>query len=235
MKIGVISDVHNNLLALKTIIEKFKIEKVDKILCAGDLLGLGPNPNEVINYVMNLDNFHCVLGNHDRYLTEGLPNTFPNEEKMDEEEYEHHKWEHNLLTEESKKYLNNLPLFKEIIIGKYKILLIHYFLDDNQKYINIMKDYLEFNVKDKEYDIIIFGHDHRRIIQKAKNTLLINPGSLGCPSKEKNITRGLILDIYEDIFIEEINCDYDVNKVIDEMDKLNYPSKDTIKKYFYGL
>ena len=98
-----------------------------------------------------------------------------------------------------------------------------------------MKDYLEFNVKDKEYDIIIFGHDHRRIIQKAKNTLLINPGSLGCPSKEKNITRGLILDINEDIFIEEINCDYDVNKVIDEMDKLNYPSKDTIKKYFYGL
>ena len=234
MKIGVISDVHNNLLALKTIIEKFNNEKVDQILCAGDLLGLGPNPNEVINCVMNLDNFYCVLGNHDRYLTEGLPNTFPNEEKMDKEEYEHHKWEHNLLTDESKKYLNNLPLFKEIIIGKYKILLIHYFLDDNQKYINIMKDYLEFNVKDKEYDIIIFGHDHRRIIQKINNTLLINPGSLGCPSKDKNIARGLILDINEDIFIKEINCDYDVNKVIDEMDELNYPSKDTIKKIFYG-
>ena len=235
MKRGVISDVHNNLLALKTIIEKFKIEKVDKILCAGDLLGLGPNPNEVINYVMNLDNFYCVLGNHDRYLTEGLPNIFPNEEKMDKEEYEHHKWEHNLLDEEAKKYLNNFPLFKELIIGKYKILLIHYFLDDNQKYINIIKDYLEFNVKDKEYDIIIFGHYHRRVIQKAKNTLLINPGSLGCPSKEKNIARELILDINEDIFIKKINCDYDVNKVIYEMDKLNYPSKDTIKKYFYGI
>lgn len=235
MKIGVISDVHNNLLALKTIIEKFKIEKVDKILCAGDLLGLGPNPNEVINYVMNLANFYCVLGNHDRYLTEGLPNNFPNEEKMDKEEYEHHKWEHNLLTDKSKKYLNNLPLFKELIIGKYKILLIHYFLNDNQKYINIMKDYLEFNVKDKEYDIIIFGHDHRRVVQKINNTLLINPGSLGCPSKEKNIARGLILDINENIIIKEINIEYDVNKVIKEMDELNYPSKDTIKKYFYGI
>lgn len=234
MKIGVISDVHNNLLALKTIIEKFKIEKVDKILCAGDLLGLGPNPSEVINYVMNLDNFYCVLGNHDMYLTKGLPKTFPNEEKMDKEEYEHHKWEHNLLNEEEKEYLNNLPLFKEIIIGKYKILLIHYFLDDNQKYINIIKDYLEFITKDKEYDIIIFGHDHRRIIQKINNTLLINPGSLGCPSKDKNIARGLILDINENINVKEIDVEYDVDKVIKKMDSLNYPSKDIIKKIFYG-
>ena len=29
MKIGIISDVHNNLLALKTIIEKFNNEKVE--------------------------------------------------------------------------------------------------------------------------------------------------------------------------------------------------------------
>ena len=234
MKIGIISDVHNNLLALKTIIEKFKIEKVDQILCAGDLLGLGPNPSEVINCVMNLDNFDCVLGNHDVYLTKGLPKTFPNEEKMDKEEYEHHKWEHNLLDEKEKEYLLKLPLYKEIIINKHKILLVHYFYNDNKKYIDILKDYSNINLDDKDYDIIIFGHDHKRVIKEINNKLLINPGSLGCPSKDKNIARGLILDINENINVKEIDIEYDVDKVIKKMDSLNYPSKDIIKKIFYG-
>ena len=67
MKIGIISDIHSNLEALKTIINKFNEENVDIILCAGDLIGLGPNPNEVIEYLMTLSNFISVLGNHEFY------------------------------------------------------------------------------------------------------------------------------------------------------------------------
>ena len=64
---------------------------------------------------------------------------------------------------------------------------------------------------------------------------MINPGSLGCPSKDKNIARGLILDINKNINIKEIDIKYDINKVIKEMDELNYPSKEIIKKIFYGI
>lgn len=235
MRIGIISDVHNNLLALKTIIEEFNKEKVERVLCAGDLLGLGPNPSEVIQYVMNLDNFYSVLGNHDRYLIDGLPTVFPNEEKMDIEECEHHKWEHKLLSQDEREYLLKLPLYKELTIENYNILLIHYFLDENNKYINIEKDYTSLNLYDEKYNLIIFGHDHKRVIKKEKDKFLINPGSLGCPSKDKNIARGLILDINKNINIKEIDIKYDINKVIKEMDELNYPSKEIIKKIFYGI
>lgn len=239
MKIGIISDIHNNLEALKKVIERFDKENVDKILCAGDLIGLGPNPNEVIEYLMKLSNFESVLGNHDRYLLEGLPSVFPNEERMEEEEYKHHLWEHRLLSEKSKEYLKSLPLLKTLIVGDYKVKLLHYCMDENNKYVNYTRSPSLQDLKKmyKKYlcDIIIFGHDHNRIIIKDKETIFINPGSLGCPSKDKNIARGIILEINETITIKEVDEIYDVNKVVNKMDEINYPSKEEIKKYFYGI
>lgn len=42
MKIGVISDVHSNIDALKKVFEKFEEMKIDKVICLGDVIGIGP-------------------------------------------------------------------------------------------------------------------------------------------------------------------------------------------------
>ena len=193
MKIGIISDIHSNLEALKTIINKFNEENVDIILCAGDLIGLGPNPNEVVEFVSNLDNFICVLGNHDRYLLEGLPSSFPNKENMSKDEKEHHEFLHKLLSEKSKEYIKSLPLFKELKINNYTLTLLHYCMDDNNKYTNY-KHNPSFNDLEEMFnkynsDIIIYGHNHSQLIIEENNKYFINPGSLGCPSKLKNLVR----------------------------------------------
>lgn len=39
MNIGIISDIHGNIDALDTVLEKLKKEKVDKIICLGDFIG----------------------------------------------------------------------------------------------------------------------------------------------------------------------------------------------------
>ena len=44
MKIGVITDIHNNLIALKTVVEELQKQKCDKIICCGDIIGIGPYP-----------------------------------------------------------------------------------------------------------------------------------------------------------------------------------------------
>lgn len=38
MKIGIISDIHGNIVALDTVLENLKCENVEKIICLGDLI-----------------------------------------------------------------------------------------------------------------------------------------------------------------------------------------------------
>lgn len=65
MKIGIISDIHSNLEALEAVLEALKKENVDRILCLGDLVGYGPDPNDCIDRVMEASDV-VLAGNHDQ-------------------------------------------------------------------------------------------------------------------------------------------------------------------------
>ena len=79
MKIGIVNDIHNNLIALEAVLNKIENE-CDMIICSGDIIGIGPYPEETVQKVMQIENLIAVKGNHEKYLIEGLPNDFPNEE-----------------------------------------------------------------------------------------------------------------------------------------------------------
>ena len=64
MRYLLLSDVHSNLEALYTCLE-LAAGKYDTAVCLGDLVGYGPNPNEVIDKVQNLCQ-PVIRGNHDK-------------------------------------------------------------------------------------------------------------------------------------------------------------------------
>ena len=51
-------------------------------------------------------------------------------------------------------------------------------------------------------DIIIYGHNHNRSIIEYKGKFYINPGSLGCPSKDKDVARAVILVVEDNVEYE---------------------------------
>ena len=64
MQLAVISDIHSNLQALEKALGAIRERGVDEVLCLGDLVGYGANPNECVKLVQE----HCatvLLGNHD--------------------------------------------------------------------------------------------------------------------------------------------------------------------------
>ena len=65
MKIGVIADIHSNYFALRTVFD-FLEDKIDALICAGDFVGYGPQPQECIEAFedFSLPIYFC-LGNHD--------------------------------------------------------------------------------------------------------------------------------------------------------------------------
>jgi len=62
MKFGIISDIHSNAEAMDGVLEH--MEEVDEIICLGDIVGYGADPNYCIKRIKDL-NCKCIGGNHD--------------------------------------------------------------------------------------------------------------------------------------------------------------------------
>ena len=115
MKYAIISDIHANLEALTKAMSIIKEKQVDEIVCLGDVVGYGANPNECVDIVRS----NCsavVLGNHDEAaLDPAGPHDFnPIAQKAIE-------WTAAQLTDESLSFLSARPMVDK----KENILLVH--------------------------------------------------------------------------------------------------------------
>lgn len=54
MKIGVITDIHSNIDALNAVLNKFQEIQVDKIICCGDIIGIGVDPEETVQALLRI-------------------------------------------------------------------------------------------------------------------------------------------------------------------------------------
>lgn len=62
MRYAIVSDIHGNLESLQKALSLVRPD--DKVLCLGDIVGYGPNPNECVRMIRDRAT-HVVLGNHD--------------------------------------------------------------------------------------------------------------------------------------------------------------------------
>lgn len=240
MKIGVISDIHSNIIALNAVLDFFKKQRIDSFICCGDIIGIGPYPEQTVSCIKELPNLTIVAGNHEVYLKNALKAGTFSDKDISIEEQKQKKWECDKLSSSSIKFICDLPLKSELIIKGKKITVMHYAMNENNDFINIIKepsgDDLSRMFNDEKADIFVFGHDHKQTIQKFKNKLFVNFGSVGCPSKLKNIARAGILNfIDDDVTVTPVNVTYDVEKVFDDMERFNFPSYKIIKKIFFGI
>ena len=65
MRQALISDIHSNLEALSTVLADIARQKIDRIVCLGDIVGYGPNPCECLDLIIAKSDL-TILGNHDQ-------------------------------------------------------------------------------------------------------------------------------------------------------------------------
>jgi putative phosphoesterase len=115
MRIAVISDIHANLEALTRTFDLIDRESVEEIVCLGDLVGYGANPNECLELVRS----KCasvIKGNHDEAMVNpGIVETFT------ELARESASWTRRQLNAGALEYLASLPLK----ISKQNVLFVH--------------------------------------------------------------------------------------------------------------
>lgn len=64
MRYAVLSDIHGNLEALQAVLRTPGLTSADRILCLGDIVGYGANPQECIDLLRQREAI-CIAGNHD--------------------------------------------------------------------------------------------------------------------------------------------------------------------------
>lgn len=225
MRYAIISDIHSNLEALESVLNQIKIERVDKILCLGDIVGYGPNPNECIDLIRE----KCALfltGNHDHACVEPAELVYFNRFAK-----EAINWTLKELTKTSLEFLANFS-FIGTIDGLH---LTHAnpYLPENWDYI-LSIDEAIFNFSKFGEQICFIGHSHQPITyiedDKQKYTFkhdsevqllencryIINVGSVGQPRDNNPASAFGLVDTSKKSY-ELIRTGYNVEKTHKKM------------------
>ena len=190
----ILSDIHANWEALEAVVAR-AAGSYDRIVCCGDLIGYGPDPNRVLDWARSNVQF-VVRGNHDKAAV-GLENL----EWFNPVARTAALWTLNELTPENFEYTKGLPK-GPLSIDKYQI--AHGSPLDEDEYVVGESDAEQaFAYLDR--DVAFFGHTHvqggfaliRRRVRELEGPVpesleatldldpdaayLINPGSIGQP------------------------------------------------------
>ncbi len=233
-KIAIISDIHGNLEALKTVLNDIKEKNIDEIICLGDIVAKGTHPNECIDLIRK--HCHVVLkGNTDRFISEETDKSNTNDLT-----HKRWKWNRDLVTKENLLYLKSLPFSYEFYLEDQLVRMFHATptKDDcivsQLTSIDIKKTQFEpsNHTSNKKADIVFYGHTHIQLMERLYCRTLINVGSVG---NSLDLIRDLDFDsnvaqttqahyvILESnnhtLNIQFVSVPYDINKELEDVEK----------------
>lgn len=173
MKLGIISDIHGNYIALEACLGALEKERVDKIFCLGDTIGYLPLGNEVLDTITR-NGILCIKGNHEamllgEILLEGRKDKIYGISSLQTTIHESHI-----------ERIRRFPISNELCINGKKILFIHGGPNDYlMEY--VYEDYDMTHFGHLSYDTFFIGHTHFPFIYESPALKVINVGSCGLP------------------------------------------------------
>ncbi|MFW5917574.1 MAG: metallophosphoesterase family protein [Halorubrum sp.] len=220
MKVGLISDVHANLPALEAVLDD--MPAVDRIACAGDVIGYCPWPAECVDTVRDVATA-TVRGNHDR--TVETPERY-RANRMAEAGLEHAK---RTLSDDQLAWLRGLPRTETFAGDRY--LLVHSHPDAEREDAYVYPE--EFSTVDRytdDYDGIVLGHTHVQGARSVGGGLVVNPGSVGQPRDGDPDAGYAVLDTRtDDVDLRRVA--YDVDRVSEAVADADLPERTATRLY----
>ncbi len=225
MRVGVLADIHSNLVALESVLED--IPSVDAFVCAGDVVGYNPWPAECVDALRGetdaagldtvpppfADGVPTVEGNHDRMVTSGR--TFRGNH-MARAGVQHTESE---LDENQLAWLQGLPRERTLYDGRLKI--VHGHPRDPDRY-TYPRDFSPRLLEDE--DVLVMGHTHVQHYEQYSEGVVMNPGSVGQPRDEDPRAAYAVLDL-DSLAVEEYRVEYDVDRVQEAIDAAGLPRR----------
>jgi predicted phosphodiesterase len=189
----ILSDIHANLEALQAVLDDAR-GRYDGILCLGDLVGYGADPNAIVEWTR--ENVAVVIrGNHDRASAAEDPSGFDTIDTFNPAAQTSAHWTRRTLLPEHRTYLEALPRGPLPYQG---VDLVHGSPADEDEYVVTVGDAAPL-LATLGAPLTFFGHTHKqggfRLSRRTTKMLppeftlelepdyfyLVNPGSVGQP------------------------------------------------------
>lgn len=175
MRIMVVSDLHSNHTALSRVLSD--AGDFDAVLCPGDVVGYGPDPNECVEALMRLP-ARCVAGNHDMAAVTG------NVSHLNRYAAEAISINRELLRPRALQWLRGLPTHLQMEAEGRRIAVFHGSPDDptwEYLYPPEAAERAEGFFIRTGADVIVHGHTHIPFVLRRGGSVFLNPGSVGQP------------------------------------------------------
>jgi len=210
MKVGVISDVHANRVALDAVLAD--MPAVDALLSAGDVVGYNPWPAECVAALRRRD-VPSVMGNHDRAVAGGTAFRF---NSMARAGVEHARDE---LSDDQQAWLADRPDSLRAFDGRVRV--VHGHPEDPDRY-TYPEDFSPDMLGDEE--VLVMGHTHVQHHEVYDEGIVMNPGSVGQPRDGDPRAAYAVLDL-DDHSVAEHRVGYDVEAVQAAVREAGLPEK----------
>jgi putative phosphoesterase len=213
MKIAIISDLHGNYEALRSLAEKY-----DELWVLGDLVNYGPEPGAVVDFVKT-NGTVVMRGNHDHAIAYDVdPRCTARYQKMAELT---RRYTASVLKKEQKEFLRQLPLNLELKRQDTRFYLCH--AKPSDPLYGYCPEQSEEWVKELDHvsaDVLLVGHTHTPFVRQIGNRLVVNPGSLGQPKTGKS---DACYAVWEDGSFQLKSFPYAVEETIGRLKALAFP------------
>ena len=210
MKVGVVSDIHGNRVALDAVLSA--MPAVDRLVCAGDVVGYNPMHGACVD-AMRERSVPSVMGNHDRAVVENSGFGF---NSMAGAGVEHAR---ETLTDDQQAWLAALPDERTVFDGRVK--LVHGHPDDPDRYTYPGAFGPEL-LGDEE--VLVLGHTHVQAHERFEDGIVLNPGSVGQPRDGDPRAAFAVLDM-ESLSVTEHRVEYDIDRVRAAVDEADLPAE----------
>ena len=222
MRIGLLADVHGNIHGLNACFDELARAKVDKLFCAGDVIGYYPFVNEVIDALKGKD-VVTIKGNHEAYFLGEIPVT--------QERYQQYSldWVEKNISVENREFIAQLPESHQIVIDGLKLIMFHGSPWSLEDYV-----YPNYEFFDRflgfDADFIVLGQTHIPMLRRVGSVTIVNPGSCGQPRDYNPLASCAVLDT-ETGEVDFRRTVYDVEAVCEKVREEGlWPSLATILK-----
>jgi predicted phosphodiesterase len=239
MRLAVLSDIHANLAALEAV--RDDMPAVDEVWVLGDIVGYGPQPNEVIAALQEMG-ARSVMGNHDGAAIGTVDVSWFNPDAG-----RAIGWTSDVIDDNSRAYLGSLPEVRRdgdmtAVHGSPR--------DPTWEYIT-GPDVAGANLASFDTRICLHGHTHVPIVFRAdegsvemvtatpgapvtisEGRLLLNPGSVGQPRDGDPASSYAVLDT-EAGSAEFHRVGYDIDRTQRLMRDVDLPPR-LVERLRYG-
>jgi predicted phosphodiesterase len=248
MRTLVLSDLHANATALDAALDAAK-GRWDSVVCLGDVVGYGPDPNEVTSKIRELG-ARTIRGNHDKAAANVMST-----EDFNPVAKAAVDWSRSQLSPENLQWLTQLPSGP---LEVDRLVLVHGAFQDEDEYVFTPAQALE-GLLDSEAAVTFFGHTHHQggfSYKSPENQLevlhihprpaetvaplrlapqsryLLNPGSIGQP-RDGDPRAGFAIADLDQHIIEFWRVPYDISAVQARMHAARLPES-LIQRLSFG-